>query len=148
MPHNPLHTPSMNKPDPAVKQAIAKLQQTQLSPLEEQLFVGWMAANGMDAEKMGNSDSPIDFRHIYKESNGKVMPTGQLQKQVEKQSAIDTIMKAQEAHNKMSPVQMMMEAMEGKQNIPDENMESPGMGSSGMMGGGMDNSNPSGYGGV
>lgn len=102
-----MHTPA-HKPDPAVQQAIQKLQQADLSPLEEQLFNGWMAANGMDVKAM---DDTINYRQAYKDSEGKVMPPGQMQKQLEKESAIQVLMEAQKAHDEASPIQQMMQAM-------------------------------------
>lgn len=113
-----MHTPA-HKPDAAVQQAIQKLSQVELSPLEEQLFKGWLAANGMEEGK--DMDDSMDYRKVYKDSGGKVLPTGQLQKQLEKESAIQTLMKAQEAHEAASPIQQMME-MRGK---PDMDSPSP-----------------------
>ena len=99
----------MNGPDPAVQEAIQRLTQTQLSPLEETLFQAWMKAHEMDnAEASG-----FDFRKLYQDSGGKVMPPSEMKNMVD----IETIMKAQEAHDAASPIQQIMamqEQMGGK----------------------------------
>lgn len=102
--------PNMNKPDPAIGQAIHTLKATELSPLEEQLFTGWLAANGMDPAEADNPDSAIDYRSIYQKTGGQVLPQGQLQKVTERQSAIETLMKAQAEHEAMSPLQQFLQA--------------------------------------
>lgn len=98
-----------NKPDPAVLEASQRLKRVDLSPLEEQLFKGWMTANGMD-ETVDPDDhtGQIDYRDVYKQTKGEVLPHGQLQKRTQKQLDIQTMMQAQEAHEAASPIQSLM----------------------------------------
>jgi hypothetical protein len=83
-----------------VEQAMKRLTQTQLSPLEEALFQGWMKAHDME----GADESDFDFRKLYQETGGKVMPPSEMKQMVD----IDSIMKAQEAHDSSSPIQQLM----------------------------------------
>lgn len=117
-------------PDPSILEAIKRLTQTQLSPLEEQLFQGWLAANGMEDPEDPNH--PIDLRGAYQESQGKVLPPGQLQKQLEQKADIDAIMQAQQAHEQASPINALMQGGGGQ---PD--LQALLSGSGGPQGGGM-----------
>lgn len=94
-------------PDPAVEQAIQRLSRTELTPLEEVIFQSWAQANQLD--DVDNPENQTDFRAIYKETGGKVMPPGQLKNESDKESAIMTLMEAQKAHDAQSPMKMMME---------------------------------------
>lgn len=96
--------PNAQGPDPAVMEAISRLKQTELDPLEEVMFQSWASANQLDGEA---ADGP-DFRAIYKQTGGKVLPPGELKRMSEKQSAIQTLMQAQEAHEAASPIKALM----------------------------------------
>ena len=111
--------------DPAIMQAIHTLKGAELSPLEEQLFTGWLAANGMDPTDANTPDNPVDYRSVYQKTGGQVFPQGQLQKMAERQSAIETLMKAQAEHESLSPLQQFLQQSGGS----DSN-EDPGMNSS------------------
>lgn len=108
-----MFTPKQQGPDPAIQEAVKRITRVELTPLEEQLFKGWMAANGMD-EAIDSPDHPIDFRSIYQQTNGKVLPPGQLQRQTEKQADIQTIMQAQDAHDSASPIQALMDGFDNQ----------------------------------
>ena len=86
--------------------AIHRLTRTQLSPLEEALFQSWAKAHNL-ADTDGKSDK-FDYRAVYKQSGGQVMPPDNLKKMAD----IETLMKAQEEHEKESPIQKLM----GEQN--------------------------------
>jgi hypothetical protein len=90
-------------PDPEVQEAIGRLHQTQLSPLEEVMFNSWASANGIDPEK---HDSQFDLRDVYKQTGGQVMPPGQLKDAAQKASDMQTLAQAQQAHENASPMQM------------------------------------------
>jgi hypothetical protein len=115
---NPQNTPKPGQrqgPDPDVTDALETLNRTELTPLEEQLFKGWMIANGMgEAESESKGTPGIDFRKIYQKTSGKVLPTGQLQKEVEKTSAIETLMKAQQSHEDASPIRQLIDMQQDR----------------------------------
>lgn len=95
-------------PDPAIGEAIHTLNRSELSPLEETMFQAWATANQLE-----DTDSPentMDFRQVYQQTGGKVMPPGELKRKAEKMSAIQTLMQAQEAHDSSSPMKLMMDA--------------------------------------
>lgn len=52
--------------------------QTKLSPIEEALFPHWATANGVDESAHSDPNNHYDFRGMYKQTGGKVMPTGTL----------------------------------------------------------------------
>ena len=56
--------------------ALNSLQDTQLSPMEETLFKAWTKAN--DIKDPDAPDDIVDYRGIYKQTGGQVMPYGQL----------------------------------------------------------------------
>lgn len=105
---------TMNGPDPAIHDAIHRLTRTELSPLEEAMFQAWSSAN--QVEDGDNAENGVDLRNIYKQTGGKVLPPGQLKGHVEKAGDIQTLMKAQEAHDQASPIKAMMDA--GMNGIP------------------------------
>lgn len=96
-------------PDPAVMEAIQRLVQTDLDPLQEVIFKSWMEANQLEEQP----DQPFDYRGLYQKTGGKVHAPGELSRQINHQNAVQTLMQAQEAHDKSSPVQMLMEAKGG-----------------------------------
>lgn len=127
---------TMNKaqgPDPAVLEAIARLQRSELDPLEEVMFQSWAVANQIDDPETGG----LDLRKIYQQTGGKVLPPGQLKQTVEKAAAMDTVKKAQEAHDQASPMKLLMENIDLQQN-PIDSMTSgmEGLGADTGMGGG------------
>jgi hypothetical protein len=87
-------------PDPAVQEAINRLGQTQLSPLEEVMYNSWASANGLDPE---SNDMSVDLRGVYQQTNGKVMPPGMLKNQAQRATDMNTLQQAQEAHDATSP---------------------------------------------
>jgi hypothetical protein len=108
-------------PDPAVMEAIQRLIQTELDPLEEVIFNSWMQANQLEE----TPDQPFDYRGLYKQTDGKVFAPGELESKVAKQSAIEALMQAQEAHDSQSPMQMFLEkggdpASFGGNSVPPE----------------------------
>lgn len=100
-------SPNQNKPDPAVTEAIGHLTRTQLSPLEEVMFNSWAGANQLEPDQ---PDNTFDYRKLYQQTGGKVFAPGELKNQTDRMSAIETLMKAQEAHEGASPVQQFMAA--------------------------------------
>jgi hypothetical protein len=56
--------------------ALSRLQDTTLSPMEEALFKAWTKANQI--QKPDAPDDTVDYRGIYKESGGTILPNGQL----------------------------------------------------------------------
>lgn len=104
-------TTSPNKPDPKIEQAARRLGQIELSPLEETMFQAWTKANQIDDPD--SPDLPLDFRQIYRDTGGKVHPPGQLKNQAQRQVDIQSLMKAQQAHDEASPIKMMMEMHQG-----------------------------------
>lgn len=58
--------------------ALNRVQDTELSPMEEALFKSWTKANGI--EKPDNVDDHMDYRGLYKETGGKVLPWSQLER--------------------------------------------------------------------
>lgn len=96
-----------NGPDPEVQEAIHRLHRTELSPLEEVMFQSWAAAN--QVEDADSAENKLDMRAIYQKTGGKVLPPGQLKNHAERTTDIQTLMKAQEAHDATSPIKAMME---------------------------------------
>ncbi len=105
MPTNAKMKPQQG-PDPAVQQAIQRLVQTELSPLEEVIFQSWMQANQLEE----SPDMPFDYRGLYQETGGKVHAPGQLGSQIAHQNAIQTMMQAQQQHDSASPIKALMDA--------------------------------------
>lgn len=96
-------------PDPAVLGAIQRLQRTELSPLEEVMFKAWAQANQIDDPD--SPDNTFDFRKAYQDMDGKVMPPGEVAGMAEKESALQILMRAQEEHEKNSPLKLFHEAV-------------------------------------
>ena len=97
-------------PDPEVQTAIQRLTRIELSPLEEAMFQSWATANQLEEFVEPQDGSGVDIRELYQQSGGKVMPPGQLKSQIEKESAMECLMKAQEAHDAQSPMGLASEA--------------------------------------
>lgn len=119
-------------PDPAVMQAIQRLAQTQLDPLQEVIFQSWLTAN--QVEDSDNPETPFDWRGLYQQTGGKVFAPGELALKVAHQNAIQTMMQAQEAHDSQSPMRLLEEAKGSAQQIgaglggPSQGSQAPGMG--------------------
>lgn len=96
-------------PDPEVMGAIQRLQRTELDPLQEVMFQSWANANQIDDPDA--EDNTFDFRKTYQDMNGKVMPPGELKAMAEKESALQILMRAQEEHEKNSPLKLFQEAL-------------------------------------
>lgn len=69
--------------------ALSKLQDTILSPMEEALFKAWTKANQI--EKPDNPDNHVDYRGIYKLTDGAVLPNGELKRIAERFNAEGTL---------------------------------------------------------
>lgn len=66
---------------PQAENALHRLQDTTLSPMEEALFQGWTKANQIE-----NPDDPndtVDYRGVWKASGGKILPRGELKNSAE-----------------------------------------------------------------
>lgn len=105
----PMNPKAQQGPDPAVFDAIGRLNRSELSPLEETMFQAWAQANQID-DPDGQDGAGMDLRQTYTQTGGRVLPPGELKKAHEKSSAIKTIMDAQKAHENGSPIKAMMEA--------------------------------------
>jgi len=93
-------------PDPDILNAINRLKQTELSPLEEVIYNSWAQANGL--EEGGEGTEGFDFRDLFMQTGGKVFPPGQLKGMAEKQAAMQMLQEAQSAHDQSSPMNAMM----------------------------------------
>lgn len=80
------------KLDSPTEHALNKLQNTELSPMEEALFKSWAAANQI--KKPDSADDPTDYRGIWKETGGRVLPYGQLQQFANRTKNEQTLVKA------------------------------------------------------
>ena len=57
---------------------LSKLQDTTLTPMEEALFQAWTKANQI--VKPDAPEDGVDYRGIYKETGGAILPNGQLKR--------------------------------------------------------------------
>ena len=74
---------------PQVEDTLQKMQDTKLDPLEEALFQGWAKANQIeDPDADGDI---VDYRGIWKQSNGLVLPRGELKQMAEDQNQMHTL---------------------------------------------------------
>lgn len=75
LPQQPPISNSLGSP-----QSPSPTPQTKLDPLSEALFQGWGHANGLDpsAHDPASKDNHYDFRGMFKQSNGQVLPLGQV----------------------------------------------------------------------
>lgn len=65
--------------------AISKLQDTQLTPMEEALFQAWTKANQI--KKPDAPNDRVDYRGIYRATGGAILPNGQLKAIADKTNA-------------------------------------------------------------
>lgn len=65
--------------------AISKLQDTQLTPMEEALFQAWTKANQI--KKPDAPNDRVDYRGIYRATGGAILPNGQLKEIADKTNA-------------------------------------------------------------
>jgi hypothetical protein len=68
--------------DKQAQDSLSVLQDTTLTPMNEALFQAWAKANKI--EKPDAPDDHVDYRGIYQESGGKILPNGQLQRFAQK----------------------------------------------------------------
>jgi hypothetical protein len=143
----PINNTKQQGPDPAVLQAIQRLAQTQLDPLQEVIFKSWLEANQI--EDADNPETPFDWRGLYQQTGGKVFAPGELSGKVNHQNAIQMLMQAQEQHDASSPMRLLQEAGGNAQALgmglgqpggssasPDPGMSAdPGMGGADMSSG-------------
>jgi hypothetical protein len=66
----------------AADNAISKLQNTQLNPMEEALFQAWAKANQI--KKPDQPKDVVDYRGIYKMGGGQILPNGDLKRFAER----------------------------------------------------------------
>ena len=72
------------------------------------MYNSWASANGL--EDHDNPENPFDFRKLYQLTGGKVFAPGELKGITDRAGAIQTLMRAQEAHDSSSPIQQLMAA--------------------------------------
>lgn len=77
---------------PKAEHAFQRLQDTDLSPMEEALFKAWTKANQI--EDPDAPDDTVDYRGIWKATNGHVLPPGELKKTTEVQNLSNTLERA------------------------------------------------------
>lgn len=93
---------------PKAESALNRLQDTNLSPMEEALFQAWTKAN-----QIADPDNPndfVDYRGLYMASRGAVLPNGELKRMTEEQNASTELEKALQER-----MLQRMEEMAGKQ---------------------------------
>jgi hypothetical protein len=93
---------------PNAENALNRIQDTHLSPMEEALFKGWTKAN-----KIEDPDAPgdmVDYRGLFVASNGKVIPGGELARQTMLQNDEHTLQRALQER-----MMQRIEEMTGKQ---------------------------------
>ena len=74
---------------PNAETALQQLQDTKLNPMEEALFKSWTKANQI-VEPDAKGDV-MDYRGIWKATNGQVLPHGELKKKAEFENNIHTL---------------------------------------------------------
>lgn len=79
------------KLDGPAEHALNRIQDTELTPMEEVLFKSWATANGI--KKPDNADDPMDYRGLWKSTGGKILPQGQLERIVSRKNAETTLVK-------------------------------------------------------
>lgn len=77
---------------PKAEQSLQRLQDVTLSPMEEALFQAWTKANQID--KPNDPTDSVDYRGIWKATNGQVLPRGELKVMAEMQNHSQTLEKA------------------------------------------------------
>lgn len=78
----------MTLPAPA-ENALSQLQNTSLSPMEEALFKAWTKANQI--EKPDSPDNTVDYRGVYKQTGGAILPNGELKRIAEQANSQNTL---------------------------------------------------------
>lgn len=78
-----LHNMKLSQP---AEQALSKVQNTTLSPMEEALFQAWSHANGI--EKPDDPNNMVDLRGMYKGTNAAILPNSQMKQIVDKSNAM------------------------------------------------------------
>lgn len=86
------------KIDGAASSALNRLQDTKLTPMEEVLFKAWTKANGI--KEPDAPEDVVDYRGIYRETNGEVLPHGVLKQY------------AEETNNEQKLMQILQERMQ------------------------------------
>lgn len=74
---------------PKAEGALQRLQDTTLTPMEEALFQTWLHAN-----QITSPDEPtdvVDYRGIWKSTNGKVLARGELKRMAEDKNNMHTL---------------------------------------------------------
>jgi hypothetical protein len=79
----------MIKLDNRAENALSDLQDTKLSPMEEVLFKTWATANQIS--KPDNPEDHVDYRGIYKLTNGKILPRGELARRAKTENSHRTL---------------------------------------------------------
>lgn len=77
---------------PEAEGAMNRLQDTQLTAMEEALFKAWTQANQI--EDPDNPKDMIDYRGIWKQTGGMVLPHGELKQMAEERNATHTLQQA------------------------------------------------------
>lgn len=71
------------------------------------MFDSWANANQL--EDHDSDDNEFDYRGLYKSTDGKVLPPGQLKNMTQQHMDIKSLMDAQKAHDEASPMKLMMD---------------------------------------
>lgn len=79
------------KLDSLSENAFGQMQDTALSPMEEVLFKTWTTANGI--EKPDKPGDNVDYRGLYKNTGGKILPSGQLKQMADTSNNQQTLMR-------------------------------------------------------
>jgi hypothetical protein len=77
---------------PKAENALQRLQDTTLSPMEEALFTSWTKANQI--AKPDEPNDVVDYRGIWKSTNGAVLPHGELKRMAQEKNDSHTLERA------------------------------------------------------
>lgn len=77
------------KLDSPTENAISTIQDTELTPMEEVLFKSWTKANQI--AKPDAADDHMDYRGVWKETGGAILPFGQANRIAKRTNAETTI---------------------------------------------------------
>lgn len=77
--------------DSLSENAFSQMQDTALSPMEEALFKSWATANQI--EKPDKPGDNMDYRGVYKNTGGKILPPGQLKQLADTTNNQQTLMR-------------------------------------------------------
>lgn len=78
--------------DPKAEQDLARLQDTKLNAMEEALFQAWTKANQI--EDPDAPDDSNDYRGIWKNTQGQVLPRGELKNMTDTMNLENSLQKA------------------------------------------------------